>query len=57
MQPETAKKWLQNFLSANQGLLEKIPINMDLYGKYNMGGVHVNDPDPVPNLYDARRKV
>jgi small subunit ribosomal protein S29 len=29
---------------------------LSLYGKYNFSGVHDNDVDPVPNVYDPIRK-
>lgn len=38
-------------------MLKEIPVNKELYGKYNAAGVHENDPDPAPNFYDPERKV
>lgn len=30
---------------------------MDLYGKCDISGRHADEYDPVPNVYDERRKV
>lgn len=44
-------------LPANLELIKNIPVNLDLYGKYNGVGCHQNEPEPAPNLYDPERKV
>lgn len=56
MQPKLAVEWLQQFKKGNEELLKTLPVNLELFGKYNLSGVHDSDPDPVPNLYDERRK-
>lgn len=38
-------------------LIRQIPVNKEIYGKYDGAGVHVNEPEPAPNLYDPERKV
>lgn len=30
-------------------------MNAQLYGKFNLSGVHDEDPDPCPNFYDENR--
>lgn len=37
-------------------LFKKIKVNHSLWGKYNFSGVHDNEVEAVPNIYDKRRK-
>lgn len=50
-----AKKWLEQFRSANLELVKKTKVNMDLYGKIDFTGVHDNEYNPIPNLYNPKR--
>jgi hypothetical protein len=36
--------------------LGKIPVKLELWGKFNFSGVHDNDVPAVPNSYDPIRK-
>ena len=42
---------------ANLEIIRQLPVNMSIYGKYNGAGVHQNDPEPNPNLWDPDRKI
>ncbi|CAK74508.1 unnamed protein product (macronuclear) [Paramecium tetraurelia] len=55
MQPKAAQEWLEQFKEANQEHLKTFQVDLSLYGKFNLSGVHDDDPDPCPNLYDERR--
>lgn len=57
MTPGLAHELLKEILSTNEHLLSEIPVDMNLYGKYNMVGVHKDEPNPVPNFYIADRKT
>ena len=57
MQFEQARQLLEAFKEANSELLAKIPVNMELYGKFDVAGVHESDPEPVPVTYDPERKL
>jgi len=57
LQNEFAREWLEFFKNANKDLISKIRPNLKLYGKYNFSGVHEEDPDPAPNLYNKRQKT
>jgi len=51
-----SSRLLYEFKKSNKDLLKQIPVNMDLYGKFNIVGVHDDEPNPVPNIYDPWRK-
>jgi hypothetical protein len=51
------KSLLESFRTANKELFEKIPVNLSLYGKFGHSGLHENDVEATPNLYDSERKV
>lgn len=40
MQPKLAVEWLQQFKKGNEELLKTLPVNLELFGKYNLSGVH-----------------
>ena len=58
LQPLLAQKVLEDFYNSNQHLLEKIPIDLSIYGKFNFAGVHDEEPDPAYNfeIKNRRRK-
>jgi hypothetical protein len=35
--------------------VKKTKVNKDLYGKIDFTGVHDDEYNPIPNLYDPRR--
>ena len=43
-------------MESNEELLKDIPVDMNLYGKFNLVGVHDDEPNPVPNAYNKWRK-
>ena len=49
-------KWLEQFRSSNLEFLKKTKVNKELYGKINYTGVHDEEYDPIPNLYDPQRR-
>jgi small subunit ribosomal protein S29 len=56
LQPQLAQEFLEQITEANREVFKTIPVNKEIWGKYNFSGVHDDDVDPVPNLYDKRRK-
>jgi len=52
-----AQAFLKAFKTSNGELIKDIPIDMKLYGKYNLAGVHDDEPEPIPVTYDKVRKV
>jgi hypothetical protein len=50
LQQNFAKKWLGDFLRANQQALEKLPVSAG-YGRIDYAGVHADEYEPVPNIY------
>jgi len=57
MTPMLAHELLKQIVSTNEHLLSEMPVNMSLYGKYNMVGVHKDEPNPVPNFYIPDRQT
>eukprot|EP00826_Nyctotherus_ovalis_P032957 TRINITY_DN2656_c0_g1_i15.p1 TRINITY_DN2656_c0_g1~~TRINITY_DN2656_c0_g1_i15.p1 ORF type:complete len:705 (+),score=182.56 TRINITY_DN2656_c0_g1_i15:115-2229(+) len=57
MQPQYAHEILRGILQTNKDLFASLPVNMDLYGKFNLAGWHDNDPPPVIPEYDPVRKT
>lgn len=57
MQPTFAHEILTGIQLANKDLLASLPVDMDLYGKFNLAGWHDNDPPPVTREYDPVRKT
>lgn len=57
MTEDYARKWLEQFRSANLELVKKTRVNLDLYGKIDYTGIHDNEYNPIPNLYDPKREV
>jgi hypothetical protein len=54
---EHSVDWLDQFLNCNEQMLADIPINGELFGKFDITGTHLKEYEPVPNLWDDRRKV
>jgi hypothetical protein len=54
---DQAVQWLDQFLHANKDKLEKYPINKDIFGKYDITGVFLDESDPVPNHYIEERRT
>lgn len=52
LQTDLAKEILKDFAETNKHLLNKIPVNLELYGFINIAGCHEKEPEPVPNTYD-----
>ena len=44
-------------LKKSNPLLNEIPVNLNLYGKFTNSGKHINEPDSCPNLYNSERNV
>ena len=57
MQPEYAKQILEGIQKTNEKLFAEIPVNMSLYGNYNLAGWDERDPPPVVREYDPKRQV
>lgn len=57
MHIEFIKAFLTELLDTSRHLLEKIPVDHSIYGKFNSAGVHCNEPEPVPNFYIAEREI
>jgi hypothetical protein len=54
---DLAPEFLKNFKATNLELIKDIPVNKNLYGKYNSAGIHENEPNPNPVIYIPERKV
>lgn len=57
MAPVMAKAVLEDIRNTNQELLSRIPVNMDIYGAYNVVGVHRDEAPPVPNFFIEDRQT
>jgi hypothetical protein len=55
--PNLAKKWLEQFREGNLEFLKRTKVNKQLYGKCDISGRHEDEYEPVPNIYDPKRKV
>ena len=51
------RTFLRAFKESNYEIIKDLPVNLELYGKYNLAGVHDDEPEPVPVTYDPERKV
>jgi len=51
------RTFLRAFRESNYEIIKDLPVNMELYGKFNLAGVHDDEPEPVPVTYDPERKV
>lgn len=54
---EHAIKWLDQFMNANLEILRNNKVNMEIFGKYDLTGVHEDEADPVQDIYYADRKT
>lgn len=57
LQNEAAVQWLDQFLRANDVILNEKPVDMQLLGKYDITGIHDDEYEPVPNLYYEDRNT
>jgi small subunit ribosomal protein S29 len=57
MAPIMAEAVLQDIHNTNQDLLSRIPVNMDIYGFYDIVGVHQKEEAPVQNFYIEDRQT
>eukprot|EP01016_Furgasonia_blochmanni_P047849 TRINITY_DN7069_c0_g1_i3.p1 TRINITY_DN7069_c0_g1~~TRINITY_DN7069_c0_g1_i3.p1 ORF type:complete len:535 (-),score=119.21 TRINITY_DN7069_c0_g1_i3:242-1846(-) len=57
LQYQLAREFLADFRRCNLEKIREIPVNMSLYGHYNYSGVHKDDPDPNPKLWDPERQI
>ena len=57
LQHELAKELLLDFKIINYEILRSYPVDLSLYGKFDMAGSREGGLDPVPIFYDKERKV
>lgn len=57
MAPVMAKAVLQDFYNTNKAIFEQTPVDLSLYGCYDIVGVHKSEQEPVPNFYIEERKT
>jgi len=57
MQPQLAKELLEDLKIANQQKFEEFKVNLDIYGKFDMTGIHDEEPEPCPRTFDPRRRT
>ena len=50
-------QWLDQFKTLNGHILKDMPVNLDLYGKMDITGVHQGQYQPVPNIYYKERQT
>lgn len=51
-----AQQILRDFVASNKDLLTSIPVNLDIYGKYDVAGQHQDEPRSVRNTFDKWRQ-
>jgi small subunit ribosomal protein S29 len=57
MQPQLAKELLEDLRIANQQKFDDFKVNLDIYGKFDMTGIHDDEPEPCPRTFDPRRRT
>ena len=57
MHIDFVQSFLKELLATSSHLLEKITVDKSIYGKYNVAGVHQNEPEPVPNFFIPEKGV
>jgi hypothetical protein len=57
MQKQLAKEFLEDIRFSNQQKFEELKVNLDIYGKFDMTGIHDDEPEPCPRVFDTRRRV
>jgi small subunit ribosomal protein S29 len=55
LQMDLAVDMLKQFRIQNEEILHEMDVDMSLYGKMDMTGVHEDDPEPCPNVWDEER--
>ena len=48
---------LQDFKTANAQLSREFDVDLDVYGKCDITGVHDDEAEPCPNVWDAKRQT
>ena len=56
LQVNLAARLLNDIYTANEAAFKEMDVNLDLYGKIDMTGVHEDDDDPCPREYDPIRQ-
>jgi hypothetical protein len=57
LQPELAVHFLKDIKIVNFKLLQKTPVNLNEYGKYNFVGTRDDEPEPNPIIWDDRSQT
>lgn len=57
IQKQLAKELLEDILIANEQKFEEIKVDLSIYGKYDQTGIHDDEPEPCPRVYDPRRRT
>ena len=52
LQPQLATEFLNDFVKTNEHLLDKIAVDLSIYGHFNFSGCHDHEPIAVPNTFD-----
>lgn len=52
VQQELGMEILQDFIATNKHILDKIPVDLNRYGFYNVSGCHSEEPKAVQNVFD-----
>ena len=57
LQYDFAIKILEDLFSCNREIFSEMEVDLNLYGKFNLSGVHDEEPNPVPNFYIEERQT
>lgn len=57
LQIQFAEKILEDLYSCNSEIFAEMDVDMNIYGKFNLSGVHDEEPNPVPNFYIEDRQT
>lgn len=56
LQPELAARMLSDLRTANEQIFREMDVDLNLYGKFDMTGVHEDDGEPCPRTWDPLRQ-
>ena len=56
LQPDLAKRMLNDMATQNEEIFSEFKINLDHYGKYDLTGHKVEDGEACPRTYDPIRQ-
>ena len=56
LQPILAKQLLFSLRTSNELLFRNTEVDMSVYGKIDISGVKVGEPEPCPKVWDAERQ-